>query len=217
MSNHPRGHHQVQFDPNLLAEREQYKLMTGSIVPRPIALVTTLGAHGVNAAPFSLFNMVGSDPPSVMFSVGAQGDGREKDTLANIRRRPEFVIHLCSEAIASAMNECATDYPPDVSEVDRAGFSTLASVRIATPRIAEAAVQLECRLVQIVPIGRRHHVVIGEVVMFHFHEGIVDERFNVDLAALQPIGRLSGNRYSKVSDVFSLERQFLAERPKQLT
>jgi len=206
----------MNVDPASLEEREQYKLMTGSVVPRPIALVTTLGPLGVNAAPFSLFNMVGTDPPSLMFSVGSQGDGREKDTLANIRLLPEFVVHICCEAIAPAMNVCATDYPSHVSEVEQAGFTTAPSIKVKPPRIVEAPVQMECRLTQIVPQGKRHHIVIGEVVMFHFHDGIVDHRHNVDLQALRPIGRLSGQRYARVSDVFALERQFVGDKPKQL-
>jgi flavin reductase (DIM6/NTAB) family NADH-FMN oxidoreductase RutF len=206
----------VKFDPTLLSEREQYKLMTGSIVPRPIALVTTMGRAGVNAAPFSLFNMVGTDPPALMFSIGSQGDGREKDTLANIRMLPEFVVHICSEAIAVAMNVCATDYPAHVSEVHEAGFTTVPSLKVTPPRIVEAPVHMECRVTEIVRSGKRHHIVIGEVVMFHFHDGVADDACNVDLKALQPIGRLSGQRYARIRDVFALDRLFMGEKPKQL-
>lgn len=206
----------MKFDPALLSEREQYKLMTGSIVPRPIALVTTIGRSGVNAAPFSLFNMVGTEPPALMLSIGSQGDGREKDTLTNLRTLPEFVVHICSEAIAVSMNVCATDYPSHVSEVHEAGFTTVPSVKVTPPRIAEAPVQMECRVIEIVRSGKRHNIVIGEVVMFHFHDGIADAACNVDLKALQPIGRLSGPRYARIRDVFALERRFLGEKPKQL-
>jgi len=207
----------VNFEPSLLEERQQYKLMSGSVVPRPIALVTSMGPAGINAAPFSLFNMVGTDPPSLMFSIGSQGNGREKDTLTNIRAWPEFVVHICSEAIAAAMNACATDYPSHVSEVEEAGFTTVPSLKVKPPRIAEAPVHLECRLIQIMPVGTRHHIVLGEVLMFHFHEGIVDEHLNVDVHALKPIGRLSGPNYARVRDVFALERQFIGDSPRQLT
>ncbi|MEK7878122.1 MAG: flavin reductase family protein, partial [Pseudomonadota bacterium] len=108
--------------------------MTGSIVPRPIALVTTLGPHGTNAAPFSLFNMVGSAPPMLMFSVGNQGDDREKDTVQNIRFLPEFVVHICNESIAERMNICATDFPTGVSELEKAGFTSTPSVKVKPPR-----------------------------------------------------------------------------------
>jgi flavin reductase (DIM6/NTAB) family NADH-FMN oxidoreductase RutF len=206
----------VDVDPKTLTEREQYKLMTGSIVPRPIALVTTMGPHGVNAAPFSLFNMVGTDPPMLAFSIGDQSDGRGKDTLTNIRALSEFVVHICSEEIAAAMNVCATDFPASVSEVQQAGLTTLASLKVRPPRLAEAPVQLECQTLHIVPLGKRHNLVIGEVVMFHFAHGIVDERYNVSLSALRPIGRLSGSRYARIGDTFSLDRQFIGEKPKQL-
>lgn len=207
----------MQVDPRDMAEKDQYKLMTGSIVPRPIALVTTLGPHGPNAAPFSLFNMVGSAPPMLMFSVGNQGDGREKDTVQNVRFLPEFVVHICNEAIAERMNICATDFPAGVSELEKAGFTAMPSIKVKPPRIKEAPVQMECRLVKIVDFGTRHHVVFGEVVLFHFHDGIVNERYHVDLALLNPIGRLSGSSYTRVSDQFRLERRFLGEKPEQLT
>ena len=207
----------MQIDPKELEEKEQYKLMTGSIVPRPIALVTTMGPKGANAAPFSLFNMVGSDPCMLMFSVGNQGDGTEKDTIQNIRHLGEFVVHICNEAIADQMNICATDYPTGINELDQARLTTIPAIKVRPPRIKEAPVQMECKLIKIVDFGSRHHVVFGEVVLFHFHDGIVNERFHVDVEKLNPIGRLSGTAYTRVSDIFCLERQFLAETPKQLT
>ncbi|HKT79739.1 MAG TPA: flavin reductase family protein [Vicinamibacterales bacterium] len=207
----------VAYDPGLLEERHRYKLLTGCVVPRPIALVTTLSDHGVNAAPFSLFNMVATDPPMLAFSIGGQGNGREKDTLANIRSTPQFVVHICSESIASQMNVCATDFPANVSEIAEAGFATVPSMKIGPPRIVQAPVQMECTLAHLLALGRRHHLVIGEVVMFHFHAGLVDERYNVDVLALRPVGRLSGPRYTRVREVFELERQFIGATPAQLS
>jgi len=207
----------MQIDPNGLEERDQYKLMTGSIVPRPIALVTTLGPQGPNAAPFSLFNMVGTAPPLLMFSVGNQGNGNEKDTIQNLRYLPEFVVHICNEAIAERMNICSTDFPTGINELDKAGLTPIPSIKVRPPRIKEAPVQMECRLIKIVDFGTRHHVAFGEVVLFHFHDGIVNERYHVDVARLNPIGRLSGSLYTKVSDRFRMDRPFLGEKPKQLT
>ena len=207
----------MQIDPADLEERDQYKLMTGSIVPRPIALVTTLGRHGTNAAPFSLFNMVGTEPPLLMFSVGNQGDGSEKDTIRNLRHHPEFVVHICNEAIAERMNICATDFPGDVCEIAAAGLTAVPSIKVSPPRIKEAPVQMECRLEKIIELGTRHHIVFGQVVLFHYHDGIVNDRYHVDMAKLNPIGRLSGSSYTKVTDQFRMERQFLGEKPKQLT
>ncbi len=206
----------MELDPAALSENEQYKLMTGCVVPRPIALVTTLGRFGPNAAPFSLFNMAGSAPPMVMFSVGNQGDGREKDTIQNLRHLPEFVVHICNEAIAERMNVCATDFPAGVNELEKAGFTALPAVRVRPPRIAEAPVQMEGRVMRIIDAGERHHVVLGEIVWFHFHDGIVNERYRVDFARLNPIGRLSGPNYARIQDVFQMERQFLGKKPKQL-
>ncbi len=207
----------MDIDPSTLGEREQYKLMTGSIVPRPIALVTTIGPLGPNAAPFSLFNMVGSAPCTLMFSVGSQGDGSEKGTLRNVRHLPEFVVHICNEAIAERMNVCSTDFEHGVNELEKAGLTAVPSTKVRPPRIAEAPVQMECRLVQIVELGTRHHVIFGEVVFFHFHDGIVNERFHVDVRRLNPIGRLSGSLYANVRDPFSMERPFLGAKPQQLT
>ncbi len=199
----------MEFDPTRLGERELYKLMTGAIVPRPIALVTTLGPAGPNAAPFSLFNMVGTAPPMIVFSVGAQDDGSEKDTLRNVRWLPEFVVHLVDEAIAAQMNVCATNFPTGVSELAEAGFTSLPSVKVKPPRIAESPVQMECRVAQVLGLGQRHHLVLGEVVWLHFRDGLVDERFHVDIERLRPIGRLSGSRYARLRDFFELERRYL--------
>jgi len=207
----------MQIDPRDLKEKDQYKLMTGSIVPRPIALVTTLGPHGSNAAPFSLFNMIGTEPPLLMFSVGNQGDGNVKDTIHNLRHIPEFVVHICNEAIAERMNICATDFPTGVCEIEEAGLTALPSVKVRPPRIKEAPVQMECRLEKLIQFGTRHNVVFGEVVLFHFHDGIVDERYHVDMALLNPVGRLSGSSYTRVSDQFRMERRFLGKKPEQLT
>lgn len=207
----------MDIDPSKLEEREQYKLMTGSIVPRPIALVTTLGPMGPNAAPFSLFNMVGSDPCMLMFSVGNQGDGSAKGTLQNLSHVPEFVVHICNEEIAEHMNVCSTDFAHGINELEKAGLTATPSVKVRPPRIVEAPVQMECKLIKIIEFGTRHNVVFGEVVLFHFHDGIVNERYHVDIAKLSPIGRLSGSFYTKVRELFRMERPFVGEKPKQLT
>lgn len=207
----------MQLDPADLEERQQYKLLTGCIVPRPIALVTTLGPLGPNAAPFSLFNMIGSAPPLLMFSVGNQGDGSAKGTLQNLHHCREFVVHICDEAMAERMNICATDFPHGVNELEKAGLATTPSIKVAPPRIIDAPVQMECRLERIVSFGTRHNVVFGEVLLFHFRDGIVNDRQHVDFAKLNPIARLSGSLYGRISETFTLERQFLGKVPEQLT
>jgi len=197
----------IEFDPAELDAQTQYKLLIGTVTPRPIALVTTLGSKGPNAAPFSFFNGVGSDPAMIMFSVGNTA-GHAKDTIANILEIPEFVVHIVSDAIKEKMNVCAIEYPRGVNEIAEAGFTALASKKVRPPRIAEAPVALECRLVQQLEIGRvPYHLVIGEVVYFHYQDGIVDERFHVDVGRINPIGRLAGRGgYTRITDRFEMPR-----------
>jgi len=115
------------------------------------------------------------------------------------------------------MNICSTDFPSGINELEKAGLTAEPSCIVRPPRIKEAPVQMECRLLRIVDFGTRHHVVFGEVVLFHFHEGIVNERFHVNVAKLNPIGRLSGSQYAKVTELFTMNRPFLGEKPRQLT
>ncbi|MDP3715163.1 MAG: flavin reductase family protein, partial [Burkholderiales bacterium] len=135
----------TEIDAAKISWQDQYKLMVGSVTPRPIALVTTLGRHGPNAAPFSFFNAVGSDPAMLMFSVGDRS-GADKDTVRNILETPEFVVHIVSDAIKDRMNICAVDYPPEVNEIEKAGFTMAPSRKVRPPRIVEAPVAMECRL-----------------------------------------------------------------------
>jgi len=204
----------TEFDAAKLSWQDQYKLMIGTVTPRPIALVTTLGHNGPNAAPFSFFNAVGSDPAMLMFSVGEKAAGA-KDTVRNIRETPEFVVHIVSDAIKEKMNVCAVDYPYGVNEIEKAGFTTAPSRKVKPPYIVEAPVALECRLMQIVDLGRKpYHVVFGEVVYFHYHEGIVNERYHVDAGRINPIGRLAGKGgYTRITDRFEMPRLPLEGAP----
>src|SRR5688572_11048609 len=152
----------AEFDVAQLDAQAQYKLMIGTVTPRPIALVTTLGKNGPNAAPFSFFQAIGSDPPMLSFSVGYK-DAGAKDTVANIRECPEFVVHIVGDAIKEQMNICAIDYPHGINEISEAGFTAAPSRKVRPPRIVEAPVAMECRLVQIIELGRKpNHLVIGE-------------------------------------------------------
>jgi flavin reductase (DIM6/NTAB) family NADH-FMN oxidoreductase RutF len=198
---HTRG--MVAFDPDGLSVADTYKLMTGSVIPRPIALVSSLGPAGPNAAPFSFFNAVAVDPPTILFSVSPR-DGAAKDTLQNIRDLPEFVVHIVDAGHAEAMNICATAFPRGTDEIAEAGFRTAPSRKVRPPRIIDCPVQLECRLVQMLPVGRvPYHLVIGEVVLFHYHAGIVNERFHVDPGKLDALGRLAGSGgYTRITDRF---------------
>jgi len=197
----------TEIDAAALDAQTNYKLLTGSVTPRPIALVTTLGSHGANAAPFSFFNAVGSNPPMLMFSVGAR-EGATKDTVANILEIPEFVVHIVSDAIKEKMNVCAIDFRRGVNEIAEAGFTAVASTKVRPPRLAEAPVAFECRLLQHLELGRAHqHVIIGEVLYYHFHEGIVDAKFYVDVGRINPIGRMAGaGGYTRTTERFEMAR-----------
>lgn len=180
------------FDILRLSAADQYKLMGGLVFPRPIGLVSTLGPGGPNAAPFSFFNVAAVDPPILMFSIGPKAD-TNKDTLTNIRHCPEFVVHLVSDVIKHKMNICAVEHPANVNEMELAKFATSPSLKVRPPRIVEAPVQFECRLLQITELGNiPYHLVIGEIVHMHLHKGLVNERYYVDAGKLDLIGRIGG-------------------------
>jgi flavin reductase (DIM6/NTAB) family NADH-FMN oxidoreductase RutF len=197
------------FDPEVLAWHGMAKLMTASVVPRPVALVTTLGGLGPNAAPFSFFNLVCAEPSMLMFSMAPREGDTMKDTVRNIERIPEFVVHIVDEANAPRMNVCSTEWPHGVNEIEQAGFTTLPSVKVRPPRIAQCPVQLECRLERIVELGRKPYtMVIGEIVLAHFRDGLVDpSKLYVDAPALGAIGRVEGSDvYVRTNDRFRIPR-----------
>jgi len=206
----------IGFDPSHLSSYEQYKLLGGAVVPRPIGLVTTEGTFGPNAAPFSYFMAIAQDPPMLMFSIGtkeedgefALGDGivGEKDTLLNLRERPEFVAHIVNGATAQQMNICSLQYPRGVNEIERAGFRTAASTIVSPPRLLDCPAQFECKVDQIIALGRTpYHVVIGEVVFMHFSKGLVNDRLHVDWRSMDPIARLARpGVYLRATDYFSM-------------
>lgn len=192
-----------------LAPRDRYKLLCGVVIPRPIALVTTLAEAGhVNAAPFSFFNVFSEDPPLVVLGLEAKGGVAFKDTTANIRRTNQFVVNLVSEDIAEAMNVCAIDYPPEMSEIDAAGFTLSPSRTVAPPSIAESPVALECRRYVSLGVTAGRELLVGEVVHVRARPGVVDpETLRVDLDAYRPVGRLFGDLYTRVRDVFAMKRE----------
>lgn len=193
-----------------LSRQERYKLLTGSVIPRPIALVTSLNPDGsVNAAPFSQFIIVAADPGLLGFSVGPAPAGNrpdgEKDTLRNIRRSGEFVINTVSESLAEAVQLCADIEESGISEVQRAGLTTLPSMQVAVPRLAECAIQFECRLEQIIAIGDApNHLIVGRVVQMHARHGLVDDRYHVDMAACAALGRIGGRNYCRVNEFIAV-------------
>jgi flavin reductase (DIM6/NTAB) family NADH-FMN oxidoreductase RutF len=195
----------------------RYKLLVGLVVPRPIALVTSVSESGVvNAAPFSFFNVLGDDPPILIVSVEDRDSGGPKDTTRNIVRAGEFVVNLVDEAIVSQMHGCSEDYPPEVSEVDMVGFTTAASRAVIPPRIAQAPVALECRLHTKLDMPGRH-LFIGQVLWLHAREGIVDPQTQrVQLDSYHPVGRMFANRYVRTGDQFEVDSNSYNERRKAL-
>lgn len=153
--------------------------------------------------------MVGAQPPMLMFSAG-DGEAGAKDTVANILETGDFVVHIVSHDIREQMNVCAVGYPRGVNEMEQAGFTTALSRKVKSLRILQAPIAMECRLMQRVEVGPRpYHVVIGEVVYFHFRDGTVNDKFHVDVDvdAVDPIGRLASKAgYTRVTDRFEMPR-----------
>jgi flavin reductase (DIM6/NTAB) family NADH-FMN oxidoreductase RutF/rhodanese-related sulfurtransferase len=198
----------LEFDLEKLAPGNRYKLLTGVVVPRPIAWVTSLDENGVvNAAPFSYFNMMGSDPPIVAFGPSWHADGRPKDTAHNIRITGEFVINMVDESLAQQMNLTAIDFPRGISEIEMARLELIPSYRVKVPRIAAAPVQLECREHATIEI-RNTRIVLGEVLHLRIRDDLVNaERFHVNAPAMKLIGRMHGGGwYSKTSELFEMPR-----------
>ena len=198
----------MEIDFAQLTAYQRYKLMASLIVPRPIALVTTVGANGIaNAAPFSMFNMLGEDPPILMLSINRLKDGRLKDTAANILASGEFVVHISDEAIAAKMHACGESLPPEVSELERFGLHALPSQTVKPPRIAEAPVAFECVLHEKLETESRY-VFIGRVKWLHAREGLVDtETWRVRLQDYHPVGRFGASFYITTRDRFAIDGQ----------
>lgn len=204
----------MEIDPALLSQPDRYKLLIGGIVPRPIALVSTLSPEGrPNLAPFSFFNGVGSDPMMLLFCPANKPDGSEKDTLRNCKPTAEgglgeFVVNIVSEAIERRMAAAAEPLPYGESEFDLAGLTPAPGRRVRPPRVAESPLSFECRTVQVVRTnpGRAAggNVVLGEVVHIHAAEGLVNERFHVDAAKLEAIGRMGGLAYCRTRERFEM-------------
>ncbi|MCU6713060.1 flavin reductase family protein [Paenibacillus sp. J5C_2022] len=200
----------ISIDPGGQSAQENYKLLIGSVIPRPIALVTTLSEEGVlNAAPFSFFNIVTASPPILSVSVQRK-NGLRKDTARNAIAAGAFVVHIADERYAEAMNATAAPVEPHVSEVELAGLTAVPSACIAVPGIAEARIRMECVLEQALPLGGDEGVpscdlLLGRVVRFH----IADELYKdgrIDAAGLQLVSRLAGNDYAKLGTSFTLVR-----------
>ena len=189
---------------------EVYQLLVGVVTPRPIAWVTTLSPAGVvNLAPFSFFNAFGANPPVAVFSPTLRRDGSKKDTLLNLERLGEFVLNAATAPLAEKVNLTSKEVPPDESEVELAGLTTVPSVRVRPPRVAESPVHLECVVRQIVPCGTgpvAANLVVGEVVAMHVADHVLDDRRRVDPRKLRTVARLGQDYWCHTSDLFELKR-----------
>ena len=195
----------MRLSPFDIPSKDRYKIVTATILPRPIAWVSTISADGVpNLAPFSFFTVASSDPFTLLFSCSHKPDGSKKDTWVNAEASGEFVVNLTNQATAEAMNITATTFPHGVSEFDAAGLTPAPCQTISAPRVLEAPVSFECKLTQIVEVGG-NAVIFGAVQMIHIDDAIYDGNY-VNLAAMQPIGRLAGSGYCRVTDLFEMVR-----------
>ena len=200
----------MKFEMADLPTRQRYKLLVSTVTPRPIAWVTTRGANGVvNAAPYSFFNAMGDDPPLLVLGLLKDANGADKDTATNIMETGEFVVNLVSEQDAEVMNLSCVDAPRDVSEIDYAGIATAPATRVAPPLIASAPVSFECVKREVLEIGPRQVIAVGEILVTHIRDEFIADRdkLHIDTAAMQLIGRMHGaGTYLRNTDTFTMAR-----------
>ncbi|CAM3589349.1 flavin reductase family protein [Cytobacillus oceanisediminis] len=199
----------LSIDPSKMSERENYKFLIGSIIPRPIAFVTTLSEDGIlNGAPFSYFNIVCSNPPMISLSIQRSG-GKEKDTARNIKKLKEFVVHIVDEQNVEQVNQTAANLPSDKSEIELASLTSIDSLKIRVPGVREAKIRMECTLEHSVELGGVDSpgcdLIVGKVVQFHIEDALYDKG-RIDPIGLAAVSRLAGSNYAKIGEIFSIER-----------
>jgi flavin reductase (DIM6/NTAB) family NADH-FMN oxidoreductase RutF len=210
-----RGTSIMEFNAQSLDARQKYKFITGCVVPRPIAWVSSVSADGtLNLAPFSFFMGVAGDPPTIAFACGPRGadsgaedQGGHKDTLSNVIATREFVVNIVTKDLAHPMNVTSTSYTPEINEFEVAGLTPAPSIQIRAPRVAESPINMECRVSLVHEVGTRGNtLILGEVVHFHIHDALYDQKTGrVDMRKLHPISRMAGHLYADV-DIFEMQR-----------
>lgn len=200
----------MQFDPNELEHSAVYKLLTGSVIPRPIGWISTVDQNGVNnLAPFSYFNAVGEDPPHVMFST-VRGNNTNKDTLNNVLSNGQFVVNMVTEELAEKMNITSQSVASDVDEFELANLTPIPSVKVKPMRVKESPITFECELVHHYFLENHKNggacIVIGRIVMMHFADDVLLDNFKINLETYKPIARLAGSNYAKLGELFSIKR-----------
>jgi flavin reductase (DIM6/NTAB) family NADH-FMN oxidoreductase RutF len=203
----------LEFDPAVTDKRQVYRLLTGSVVPRPIGWASTVNKKGVaNLAPFSFFTVVCVVPPMISLTIARNPDGSEKHTLKNVRQTGEFCFNVVTEPVWMEMVDSANGFPQEDSEFDKTGLTPLASVKIKPPRVKEVPIHFECKLHQVMELGPyRHPLVIGEVVLIHVDPACMTDGY-IDMRKLNPIGRLNGFFYCTLGEI--LQRKFDDGQPR---
>lgn len=210
----------MELDPTTISQQSMYKLMIGTIVPRPIGWISTVSPDGVlNLAPFSFFNAVCSNPPTVLFCVTARkGDAPMKDTLRNVLATGEFVVNIVDDDVAEAMNLTSAELPPDVSEFDYARLTPAPALTVKAPRVAESRVHYECELDRTVGINADVQggatVVFGRVRHVHIDDDLLIGADKVDPRKLRAVGRMAGAGYVRTSDLFDIARPVVEKKPE---
>ena len=209
----------MQFDIDKMAAADRYELLLGTVVPRPIAIVTTMASDGtINAAPYSLFNVMGHDPAVAIISVLAHPEQRFKDTANNILATKEFVLNLVSESSAESMNVTCIDAPPGTNELELAKLKTSSSVKVKPPRVSDSPVAYECHFLTSLSFGPNQAIIAGQIVHAYVEDRFVLDRARglVDTPELKLIGGMHGAKwYARLSDRFEMERPTWAEWVRQ--
>ncbi len=185
-----------------------YKMMISSIVPRPIAWVSTISKEGIlNIAPFSYYAGVSSVPPLVMISIGKKETKEKKDTWQNIEETGEFVINIVTKELVDKMNITSLPFEKEIDEFEKAGLTPIDSDFIKAPRIKESPVNIECRKFEIIEIGKMG-MVLGEILKFHIKDDLINEKGYIDTTKLEIVGRLGGANYCLITkeNTFQLKK-----------
>lgn len=200
----------MEFNPDTLEASAIYKLLTGSIIPRPIGWISTIDENGINnLAPFSYFNMIGDDPPHVMFST-RRDNNTNKDTLNNVLTNKQFVVNMVTEDLVEQMNATAKVVSAEVDEFELVGLTPIASTKIKANRVKESPIQFECEMVHHYFLENHKQggacIIIGRIVMMHINESVLLDNYKINMETYKPVARLAGSNYSKIGEVFSIKR-----------
>lgn len=203
----------MKIDPANTSQKDIYKILTGSVIPRPIGWISSISKNGdLNLAPFSFFNAVGEDPPHVMFSTVRSGN-TNKDTLNNVLETKQFVVNMATEELVEAMNATSVNLPPDGNEFEYAGLTPIASELISPPRVKESPISFECELVHHYNLEDHKDggatIMIGRIVMFHVDESVLLPDYKINMDTYRPIARLAGYNYAKLGEIFAIKRPFI--------